>query len=38
VAADAASRGLDAIVVATTDNVGRVTDALRDTGVSYEVT
>jgi putative transcriptional regulator len=38
VAADAASRGLDAAVVATTDTVGRVTDALRDAGVSYEVT
>lgn len=38
VAADAASRGLDAVVVATADTVGRVTDALRDAGVSYEVT
>jgi putative transcriptional regulator len=37
VAADAASRGLDVVVVASVDNVGRVTDALRDTGVSYEV-
>jgi putative transcriptional regulator len=37
VAADAASRGLDVVVVATADNVGRVTDALRDLGVSYEV-
>jgi putative transcriptional regulator len=37
VAADAASRGLDVVVVATTDEVGRVTDALRDTGVAYEV-
>ncbi|MFB6183453.1 MAG: MarR family transcriptional regulator [Haloarculaceae archaeon] len=37
VAADAASRGLDAVVVATADGVGRVTDALRDRGVSYEV-
>ena len=38
VAADAASRGLDTAVVATTDTVGRVTDALRDAGVSYDVT
>ena len=38
VAADAASRGLDALVVATPDTVGRVTDALRDAGVSYDVT
>ena len=37
VAADAASRGLDAVVVASVDNVGRVTDALRDAGVAYEV-
>jgi len=37
VAADAASRGLDVVVVATADNVGRVTDALRDRGISYEV-
>jgi len=38
IAADAASRGLNVVVVATTDEVGRVTDALRDTGVAYEVT
>ncbi|MFB6075332.1 MAG: MarR family transcriptional regulator [Haloarculaceae archaeon] len=38
VAADAASRGVDAVVVATPDTVGRVTDALRDAGVSYDVT
>ncbi|WP_436906588.1 DUF7839 domain-containing protein [Halosimplex marinum] len=37
VAADAASRGLSVVVVATADGVGRVTDALRDTGVSFEV-
>jgi len=37
VAADAASRGLDVVVVATTDLAGRVTDALRDAGLSYEV-
>ena len=37
VAADAASRGLDVVVVATTDELGRVTDALRDAGVTYEV-
>jgi putative transcriptional regulator len=38
VAADAASRGQRVVVVATTDEVGRVTDALRDTGLPYEVT
>jgi len=38
VAADAATRGLDAVVVATQDTVGRVTDALGDTSVSYDVT
>jgi putative transcriptional regulator len=37
VAADAAGRGLDVAVVTTTDDVGRVTDVLRDTDVSYEV-
>ncbi|SEW01781.1 DUF7839 domain-containing protein [Natrinema salifodinae] len=37
VAADAANHGLDVTVVATTDGVGRVTDALRDGDVSYEV-
>ncbi|ELZ92317.1 MarR family transcriptional regulator [Haloferax volcanii] len=38
VAADAAARGLDAAVVASTDTAGRVTDALRDAGVLFEVT
>ncbi|GGN86632.1 MULTISPECIES: winged helix-turn-helix transcriptional regulator [Haloarcula] len=38
VAADAASRGMDAVVVATQDTVGRVTDALRDASVGYDVT
>ena len=38
VAADAAARGLDAVVVASTDAAGRVTDALRDAGVLFEVT
>ncbi|AFK18507.1 winged helix-turn-helix transcriptional regulator [Haloferax mediterranei ATCC 33500] len=38
VAADAAARGLDAVVVASTDASGRVTDALRDAGVMFEVT
>lgn len=38
VAADAADRGLDVIVVATADAVGRVTDPLRDAGARYEVT
>ena len=37
VAADAAGRGLDVAVVATTDRAGRVTDALRDAGLAYEV-
>ncbi|MFC4449253.1 winged helix-turn-helix transcriptional regulator [Halorussus aquaticus] len=38
VAAEAAGRGLDAVVVSTADHVGRVTDALRDANVAYEVT
>lgn len=38
VAAAAANRGQSAVVVATTDNVGRVTDALRDADIAYEVT
>jgi putative transcriptional regulator len=38
VAAEAAARGLESVVVATTDLVGRVTDALRDGDVLYEVT
>jgi len=37
VAADAASRGLDAVVVATQDTIGRVTGALTDASVSYDV-
>jgi putative transcriptional regulator len=37
VAADAAGRGLDVVVVVTTDSAGRVTDALRDADLSYEV-
>lgn len=37
VAADAANRGLDVVVVSTTDLAGRVTDALRDAGLAYEV-
>ncbi|QSG02562.1 DUF7839 domain-containing protein [Natranaeroarchaeum sulfidigenes] len=37
VAVDAASRGLDVLVASTIDNVGRVTDALRDAEVAYEV-
>lgn len=37
VAAAAASRGRSSVVVATTDNVGRVTDAVRDADVAYEV-
>jgi putative transcriptional regulator len=38
VAADAAGRGLEAVVVATPDTLGRVTDALRDEAITYEVT
>ncbi|ELZ91744.1 regulatory protein Crp [Haloferax mucosum ATCC BAA-1512] len=38
VAADAAARGLEAVVVASTDAAGRVIDALRDAGVMFEVT
>ncbi|WP_135828741.1 DUF7839 domain-containing protein [Halorussus halobius] len=38
VATEAAGRGLDAVVVATADVVGRVTDALREGSVGYEVT
>ncbi|ODR79660.1 Crp/Fnr family transcriptional regulator [Haladaptatus sp. W1] len=37
VAAEAAERGLNVVIVATADSVGRVTDALRDVGVAYEV-
>lgn len=37
VAVDAASRGLDAVVVTTPDLAGRVTDALRDAELTYEV-
>ncbi|WP_323171272.1 MarR family transcriptional regulator [Natrialba sp. PRR66] len=37
VAADAAEHGLDVTAIATTDAVGRVTDALRDADVAYEV-
>ncbi|WP_331236394.1 DUF7839 domain-containing protein [Natronorarus salvus] len=37
VSADAAERGLRVVVVATADTAGRVTDALRDSGVDYEV-
>ncbi|WP_336361240.1 DUF7839 domain-containing protein [Haladaptatus sp. ZSTT2] len=37
VAADAASRGLDVVVVTTINTAGRVTDALRDSGLAYEV-
>ncbi|WP_246999137.1 MarR family transcriptional regulator [Halosolutus gelatinilyticus] len=37
VAADGAERGLHVTALATTDEVGRVTDTLRDANVSYEV-
>jgi predicted transcriptional regulator len=35
VAAEAAGRGLDVVVVSTMDLAGRVTDRLRDAGLSY---
>lgn len=38
VAAAAAGRGLAVAVVASSDHVGRVTDALRDAGIAYTVT
>jgi putative transcriptional regulator len=38
VAAEAAARGQRVAVVATTDEVGRITDALRDGNAAYEVT
>jgi len=38
VAAAAAAVGQQVVVVASTDTIGRVTDALRDGNVSYEVT
>jgi len=34
VAAEAAGRGLDVVIVSTSDLAGRVTDALRDAGFS----
>jgi putative transcriptional regulator len=37
VAAEAAGRGLDCVVVATADLVGHVTDPLRDADTAYEV-
>jgi putative transcriptional regulator len=37
VAAEAASRGLDAVAVVAADSVGRVTDALRDRDALYEL-
>ncbi len=37
VAADAASRGVNVVVVATTDRVGQVTNALSDAGIGYSV-
>jgi putative transcriptional regulator len=37
VAAAAASRGIDVVVVATADEVGRVTDPLREAGTAYTV-
>jgi putative transcriptional regulator len=37
VAADAAGRGVDVAVITTTDAAGRITDALREAGLAYEV-
>jgi putative transcriptional regulator len=37
VAADAAARGVETVVVTTPDRIGRVTDPLRDADVAYEV-
>lgn len=37
VASEGAERGLEVTAVATTDEVGRVTDTLRDSDISYEV-
>ncbi|MFB6113049.1 MAG: winged helix-turn-helix transcriptional regulator [Halodesulfurarchaeum sp.] len=37
VAASAASRGVDVVIVATVDEVGRVTDPLREAGTAYTV-
>jgi putative transcriptional regulator len=37
VAAQAAARGVDVTVVATADEVGRVTDPLREAGTAYTV-
>jgi putative transcriptional regulator len=37
VAADAANRGLDVVVIVTSDMSGRVTDALRESTLAYEV-
>ncbi|MFB6267769.1 MAG: MarR family transcriptional regulator [Halodesulfurarchaeum sp.] len=37
VAAAAADRGVDVVIVATADEVGRVTDPLRDAGTAYSV-
>jgi putative transcriptional regulator len=37
VAADAANRGVDVVVVVTSDLAGRVTDALREAQLAYEV-
>ncbi|MFB6094437.1 MAG: MarR family transcriptional regulator [Halanaeroarchaeum sp.] len=38
VAAAAAQRGVHVVVIVTADEVGRVTDPLRDAGTAYEVT
>ncbi len=37
VAADAATRGMDAVVVTSVDAVGRIVDTIADAGVPYEV-
>lgn len=36
-AAEAAGKGLDVVVVGTADRVGEITNAIRDTGIRYEV-
>ena len=37
VAAEAAARGMSVVVVATSDAIGRVTDALRDNDITYDL-
>lgn len=37
VVADAARRGINGVIIATADTIGRVTDPLRNAGITYEV-